>query len=245
MNTTEVINLQDPAVQAFVAKLQELLPVLLKTLATALLFIGIAVSIFLFIDYILRSIAIARIARRRGVALWGLAWIPGFRLITLGGIADDHDRKTVGRKHGFDVLLPVLLFICLAAFALNVYLLKSKVAELSAITLANENDIATVIKVLFSGNTPIRIARIVMLLAGSLLNVFETIAIYKLLESCKRKHTFLNMLLYLILPVARPIILIAVSGSDSDKKKKPLPHYEHEKAPVLEVKTEIQGDFEE
>lgn len=197
---------------------------LLATLGTVMLLIGIASVIYLLIDYILRSLAMARIGHRREIPLWGLAWVPGLRLIVLGGIADDHDKKTVRRRHGYTILLPVLLFIYLVAILVEFLLVKNQAAFiLQALSVASDlNGVLEALRALPGVNAIILVSALAKA-AGSLLTVFRTIAIYKLLESCKRKYTLLNIILYLIVPLAAPIVLIAVSGSDSDRKKKKRP----------------------
>ena len=222
---------------------EELLPnweSLVAALIPKLIIIGVCCLIYLLIDYILRSLAYARIGHRRGIPLWGLAWIPGLRLITLGGIADDHDRKTVGRRHGFRVLLPILLLLCLGAILADIFMLRSEVNEFSQAVLADPQNILEAFSS-FSGGK-LRMALITFAsVVGSLLSIFRTIAIYKLLESCKRKHTFLNMILYLLIPFAAPFVLIAVSGSDSDKKKKK----KHHPRPVIEYEDEEEPQAEQ
>ena len=221
--------LNNPDIQALLSELAKLLPDIIKAVGTALIIIGIIAVVLLIIDYILRSVAVAKVGHRRGIPLWGFAWIPGLRLITIGAIADDHDKKTIRRRHGFRILLPVLFLIFLVAVIVDYVLLKASVASFIKAVTADPNNILQALSSCSGGKTR-SIMRIIACLSGSLLTVFNNIAIYKYIESCKKTHTFADMILYLIVPFAAPIVLLAVSGSDSDKvrKKKRLPPPEEE-----------------
>lgn len=220
--------------EQFISSLQGELSILLAQLGSILVLVSLVGLIYLLIDYILRSLALARIGHRRGIPLWGLAWVPGLRLIVLGGIADDHDRKTVKRRHGFNLLLPILLFISLAAVLINIFMLRAQINTAAQIIAADPNRALEAVTSLSGGKVRILLA-VIASLASSLLVIFKYIAIYKLLESCKKKHTFLNMILYLALPLAAPFVLIAVSGSDSDKKKK-----KHQPREEVEIEAETE-----
>ena len=137
--------------QALLTQLQEKLPEILAAISAVLIVIGIIASVILLIGYILRSAAIARIAHRRGIPLWGLAWVPGLRMITLGGIADDHDRKTIGRRHGFCVLLPVLLFIGLIAIVIDGFMFKAQFESFVKAVTADPNSFFQSLSLLTGG----------------------------------------------------------------------------------------------
>lgn len=226
----QVTSFSEQDLQKLLSELSEIVGPLLAKLGAIFAIAAVIGLVVLLIDYILRSIAIARMGHRRGIPLWGLAWVPGLRLIVIGGIADYHDRKTVKRKHGFNVLLPVLLLINLIAVGLFAYLFKAQISRaVVAFSVSPESGL----QALFSSSFGkwYSLLNLIACLSATLLTVFRNIAVYKVLEACKKKHTIVNMILYLIVPFAAPIVLLAVSGSDSDKKKAKLPPPEEMQEP--------------
>ena len=205
--------------ESLIRSLTEDIPAIIAAFKSVLILLGAVVGVILLIGYILRSVAIARMGHRRHVPLWGLAWVPGLRLIVTGGIADYHDRKTVRRKHGFSVLLPVLFFLWLAALTVYFCLLSANIREVFALLPDAPEAFFAALPSLF-GFSGRSVLYALAILSGGAYRIFYYIAIYKALEACKKKHVFLDMLLYLLVPFAAPIVLIAVSRHDSDRKKK-------------------------
>lgn len=223
--------------EALAAWLEARLQADLASLVTALGIAAILGVALLLIGYILRSLAIARIGHRRGIPCWGLAWVPGLRLITIGQIADYHDKKTLYVKHGFAVLLPVLFFLGLIAGIAETALFSAQIkTALASISSSPE----TFLTALFSQSyaAAYTALSLIAVLSGTLFTVFYYIAIYKVLESCKRRRAFLTMILYVIVPFAGAIVLLAVSGHNSDKKHKSHRHHKEEKE--AEVVTEAE-----
>jgi len=89
-----------------------------RIMAIALIVAGTVAVTVALACYIMQSIAIHRIAKRRDIAASWLAWIPLARNWTLGAIADEYDRRILGRDRRFRIfaliinsLYIILLFI--------------------------------------------------------------------------------------------------------------------------------------
>lgn len=212
-------------------------------LASLLAVLGIALliaGVFMLIGYILRSLAFARMGHRRNIPWWGLAWVPGLRLITIGQLADYHDRKTIRAKHRFSILLPVLFFLGLIAGILEASLFSTQIK--TALASISSSPEATLTALFSQSHAFLYTAlSLISTLSWTLFSAFYLIAIYKVLEACKWHLTILNMILYLIVPFAAPIVLIAISGSDSDRKRHHHHHHHEAKAAdddQIEVETE-------
>lgn len=178
--------------QAFAEQIKALLAPILTTL----LLLAIPVVIYLLVAYILRSIALYKIAHRRHIAAPGLAWVPFVWKYTLGAIADRHDKR-LGYKRRWRIVILVLMVISLVlGIAARVFT-----------------------KTVF-GKPALLIAYCVVMGCASLaLQTCRTICDYKLFESCKPKAAIFNMLFCVLLPIVKPFVLIAICGKDSKKDR--------------------------
>lgn len=74
-------------------------------LVSYLVAIGIGIA-----DYIMSSIALFRIARKRGASLPGLAWVPVVNEWTFGSVVDDFESQK-GSKRKFSIILLILALV--------------------------------------------------------------------------------------------------------------------------------------
>lgn len=82
---------------------------------STLIVLGVAILAFLLINYILRSVSLHKIAKRRHIKGRALAWVPVLWVYVLGAIASRHDKKAVLVKRRWGILLLVTLLVAGAA----------------------------------------------------------------------------------------------------------------------------------
>jgi UDP-N-acetylmuramyl pentapeptide phosphotransferase/UDP-N-acetylglucosamine-1-phosphate transferase len=92
------------------------------------LFIGAAISITM---YILRSIALYKLAARRGLSNPGLAWIPTIGLYRAGTIADDINAREGSRTYYGRMILGGYIFSAVVSNTIGFYYLSSVMSFLS------------------------------------------------------------------------------------------------------------------
>lgn len=180
----------------FIQRLGELLEKIgqfVMTFALVLVIAAAALAVYSLFNYILRSAAIVRIARRRRIKGWGLAWVPLIYTAVLGAIADRHDCDNSGERTGLKVFLPVMTGI---AIVLN---------GLSACLYAVDTRSLPLCVTLLALSVP----------AVPAVFVFKYVAVYKTVESCCPKHTLWVMFIYTFVPFAKPFVLVFVAGADA------------------------------
>lgn len=171
------------------------------------------VLVLVLLGYIFRSVSLYSIAKRRGIANPGFAWVPVAWNWTLGSIADRHDARD-GRNYRWRHLL---LWTALIAFAAGLVVTGSNVEfAADAIEDVFEGDalnqagvfeeIGTMLLTMFIGYAFIGIVTVIK-------TVCECISYFKLFESC-RKRPVLLLILGCIIPFAMPIILLCCRKYD-------------------------------
>lgn len=186
-----------------------------KVFALAYLIILAFAAIFGFVSYILRSISLFDVGRRRGVRFYGLALVPVARAWVSGSIADIHDRK-LGRDYKwrhFLLWFSVAVFVCFIV-VIGVYadLIVKMIAIADYMTEAQMDNMALKF---FSRLFPFVIAA--SLLSG-VTTVLTYICMYKFFESCRPKSTMLFLILSVILPVTYPFFVFACRNWDDGEK---------------------------
>lgn len=173
--------------------------------------VGVAVvGIILFflaaviVLYVFQSLSLYAIARRRGIAHPGLAWVPVAYSWILGSISDQYQYVVRGKVRNFRKLLLILgivsFFLSGAgvlslanflavhhAFQSEFYFLGSGLAQAAAATVAG--------------------------LAAAALAVFQYISLYDLYQSCNPRNSVVFLVLSAVFPVLIPFFLFA------DRKK--------------------------
>lgn len=186
-----------------------------KAFALVYLIILAVAAIFGFVSYILRSISLYDISRRRGVRFHGLAWVPVARAWVSGSIADIHDRKS-GRDYKwrhFLLWFSVAIFVCFIV-VIGVYadLIVKMIAIADYMTEAEMDNMALKF---FSRLIPF--VTVASLLSGAT-TVLTYICMYKFFESCRPKSTMLFLILSMILPVTYPFFVFVCRNWDDGEK---------------------------
>lgn len=168
--------------------------------------IGIAIA-----DYIMTSLSLYTIAKRRGVPNPWIAWIPVASVWTLGDIADEYDGRN-GIKRKWRVILLTLSIIAAAAVIISVLMLIGAISVSAASapryyyyggykSYNVYSNIAGLLIVVY-------IAVIASAGAAAVLGVLKHICLYKVYESAVPEKSAKYMILSLLVPLAGSICLM-------------------------------------
>lgn len=189
--------------------------------------------IFLILTYVLSSISLFKVGKRRGVRLYGLAWVPVAKKWVLGELADAHDGRS-GMDHKWrHVLLwqAVIVFVCCAVCTAFYGWIISEILSNPVMDL---DDLAYVIlDGIGSWSFVIRPAFILFSLLSTAFTVCNYICVYKFYESCRPRSTVLFLLIGLIFSVTFPFFMFACRDWDNGvnikfrKDSLPIPEQDH------------------
>lgn len=166
--------------------------------------IMIAVSIA---AYVLNSLGMYTIAKRRNISNPIFAWIPVANVWLLGAIADDYDEKVKGVKKKSRVLLLSLYLAFCAAFVLLIVGVVVFAIVGATQYYAEETVVAGMIIIMMVGYLAIFAVAIVM-------SVFQYIAYYKLFKSCHPDNAVVYLILSIFISMALPIIIFICRKDD-------------------------------
>lgn len=173
------------------------------------------VLIWGIVSYVLRSLSLFEIGKRRGVRFYGLAWVPVARAWVSGSIADIHDRK-LGRNYKWRHFL---LWSCVAIFVCFIVLIgiyADFLFKLLAIMdYMTEVQLDNMAAKYFTRLVPFVL---VASLLSSVATVLLYICMYKFFESCRPKSTMLFLVLSVLVPIAYPFFVFACRDWDDGVK---------------------------
>ena len=187
-----------------------------QVLAISLLVVAVISLAAAAASYVLNSLAVYRIAKRRGLASPWIAWIPVAKRWTLGAIADEFDRRTVGydrRFRIFNLVVSVLdiftAFIMIAAFG-------AVIETITSIATGDMDEIFEALMVVygsFSGMSSycIYIAILIVCLNG--------IIMFKIYDSLAPKLALIFTLLSVVVPLFGPISLLCMKDKELPKEE--------------------------
>lgn len=150
------------------------------------------------ICYVLSSVALYALAKRRGINHPGYSWLPVGRDWILGNIADDFDVKN-GSNQKFGNTMFTLSATSVAVFFFSVMLVFAIIAKLGYALFIME------VKLVLSSLVFLLI--LIILLIWIAKKAFEVICIYKLFESTVSEKTAKYLLVYFMIPFAGAICL--------------------------------------
>jgi hypothetical protein len=185
---------------------QEMLPFVLGVLIV-LLVVCVALFIFLIVAYILESLGLYTIAKRRGMLHPWLAWIPYGNVWLIGSLSDQYQNVAKGRVRN---RAPLLLVLNLVYTGLYIVM---QVATRFAPYGVSETDASAGIFLLGSAG----LALLVLIPISVLTNVFVFMAMYDVYASCDPKNKVLYLVLSLIPlvnQIARPLFLFLCRNKD-------------------------------
>lgn len=175
-----------------------------------------ALIVYRVVNYFLRSAALARIGRRRHIKAWGLAWVPVLYLYVFGAIADDHDKKNTGCKTGLGVFLPLTFIFSWLCRKGAKWISGARLKDTARAAKQGIEAVRTYLATLNKEVFPICFTLTVLWLVLRLIYViYRYVCAYKIVESCRPKRALWVMLIYALIPFAKPFVLLFVSGGDA------------------------------
>ena len=182
---------------------QEVLPFVLGVLIV-LLVVCVALFIFLIVAYILESLGLYTIAKRRGMLHPWLAWIPYGNVWLIGSLSDQYQNVAKGRVRN---RAPLLLVLNLVYTGLYIVM---QVATRFAPYGVSETDASAGIFLLGSAG----LALLVLIPISVLTNVFVFMAMYDVYASCKPTRATVFLLVSIFVPYAQPFFLFSCRKLD-------------------------------
>lgn len=197
-----------------------------------LLVIAIYGGIFLLvgIEYLFESIAFFKIAQRRLIPNPWLSFIPYAKYWIIGKIVEDYDLKQQNIKRNWAKTLLILVIAGPTVFIISymgLFVTAMCMGVFSA-TVANENAIIGILPILILFYIVLIVAALIM----GALSVLTAICVFKIFESLKPEKAIKYMLLFMIVPLAGPILLFKNRNEGYDYL--PIEEDETEEAPLLE-----------
>ena len=156
-------------------------------------------AVLSLVNYILTSIGLYTIAKRRGISNPFLAWIPIISCWTVGGIAEEYDQKrSIKRNWKLAILTPKMIV------ALSIV---SMIA--SCITLAMQNVFSASDILLSSGIIFFYISYTILVMSGVVASIVSYVCYFKIFESTKTEKALLYLILSMLIPMAMGICLFS------------------------------------
>lgn len=177
-----------------------------ENLALGVIFAFVFIYLLLFgiliATYILQSLSLHTLARRRGIASPWLAWLPYGNYWIIGSLARDYDKQNNIQRRWDKTLLT--LSIVFSASYLIIYFAVIfgtliTMLNMDAATMPEETAVAIVL-VVFSAFIPI-------VIIATALQIITYICFFKIFESTVPDKALKYFLLSLLLPLAQPICL--------------------------------------
>lgn len=165
-------------------------------------FIGLAI-------YILNSLALYKIAKRRKIGCYGLAWLPVLNAWIIGSIADHYDYEVSDKRSNLRTLLLIMTFIMQILFVSLIVGIISLVAT-NIVNNYYYNSELNVLASIYVGNIAIVV---VMAVIGIVYAVFHYIALYKIYKSLKPQNAIMFLVLSIFLRIS-PFLLFAFRNKD-------------------------------
>lgn len=177
-----------------------------ENLALGVIFAFVFIYLLLFgiliATYILQSLSLHTLARRRGIASPWLAWLPYGNYWIIGSLARDYDKQNNIQRRWDKTLLT--LSIVFSASYLIIYFAVIfgtliTMLNMDAATMPEETAVAIVL-VVFSAFIPI-------VIIATTLQIITYICFFKIFESTVPEKALKYFLLSLLLPLAQPICI--------------------------------------
>ncbi|MBR2453709.1 MAG: hypothetical protein IKB35_01765 [Clostridia bacterium] len=164
-------------------------------------------------DYIISSLAMFRIARKRGVSIPWLAWIPIAKEWTFGSIVDDFESEK-GSKRKFRVILLALSLVVLALTALMIIVMVAYIVYVAMVTYGSiiptvGEEIALVIS--------LYIAILPLAFVSTAYGVLYIICLHKLHENIYPEKSIKYAVVSFLVPLGLSICLLKNSKRCEEK----------------------------
>lgn len=177
-----------------------------ESLAVGLVFTLILIYLLLFgvliATYILQSLSLHTLARRRGIASPWLAWLPYGNYWIIGSIARDYDKQNKIQRRWDKTLLTLSIvftasyFIFYLAFIIGVIV---ATLNIDTTVMLEETYVTLIIAFL--------LAMIPIIIVATALQIITYICFFKIFESTVPEKALKYFLISLLVPLAQPICL--------------------------------------
>lgn len=183
-----------------------------------LYFLGL---IFAAVSYVLSSLGLHTIAKRRGIRNPWLAWIPVANTWVMGSISDNYQHVAKGKKR---YRRRVLLGINIAISAFPVIMLISEVVIL-LVDRAASSPLSALPFVSFF------VIWLCMMAFMVLLAVFTYMALYDLYDSCNPDNAVVFLLLSIFISFTQPFFIFSCRKKDEGMFRRKQPYELYQAAP--------------
>ncbi len=180
-----------------------------------MLVIYLLIFAFAVVRYVLESLGMYTIAKRRGIKCPWLAWIPAVNVWILGSISDQYQYlvkgKTKNRRTVLLVLTIITVILSIALSVIAVGMLTELIANAQWLESMSEPQIMEMILVPMLKMSGVSL---VMMGVGIALLVFEFIALYDLYTSCDPRNNVMFLVLSIVFSVTEPFFVFACRKKD-------------------------------
>ena len=169
---------------------------------SAFVFIYLLLFGILIATYILQSLSLHTLARRRGIASPWLAWLPYGNYWIIGSLARDYDKQNNIQRRWDKTLLTLSIVFSASYFVIYLAVIIGvmiAMINMDVATMSEETSLAIVL-VVFSACVPIMII-------ATALQILTYICFFKIFESTVPEKALKYFLLSLLVPLAQPICL--------------------------------------
>lgn len=178
-----------------------------------LVILGVAL-IWSVAAYVLQSLGVHTIAKRRGINRPWLAWIPVGNLWTLGCISDQYQYVAQGKvKNKRKILLGLYIgYLAVYAVYMVAYVLTMvgpMVAEISG-----SSDAMASVGLSMGGMLLMMLVAVAMMGVAITMAVFQYMALYDLYRSCDPDHSVLFLVLDIVVGVTMPFFIFFSRNKD-------------------------------
>ncbi len=199
----------------------------------AVLGVFMAVAGLCIADYVLSSLGLYRLAKRRGVSKPWIAWIPIANSWTVGAVTDDYELRC-GFKRKWRMVLPVLTGIVLVAALLYNIFISGSFAGIMSNYQYMYGQLDNVVGIVVS----LYALLIVMLMSTTVLMACQVVCLFKIYESTVPERAVKYLLLSLLVPLAEAICLFKCSDKGYEKE-----YIEENPESLLEAETLLNEDI--
>ena len=172
-------------------------------------FIFIIIGIVGLVFYVLRSLALYTLAKRRGIAAPGLAWVPVASDYTLGAICDNICSFINVKSYNRFVLLGCRILQMALSGLLIQKSISSSFAIFNATNTAGANPEALATSMMGSATALNALSSLV----GLAYLIFFLISMYRIFQCYKPENAVLYLILGFFIPVLRDIFLFSVRNA--------------------------------
>lgn len=170
----------------------------------AILLLGILGVVLLFglISWILSSVGLHKVAKRRGIAHAWLAWLPVGREWVLGSVSDQYQHLVQGK---ITARRRILLILEVASIVVGiVYVVTTAMAEIMAVADGSVGGVLLAVGIPYLLFLGVYVAMM----------VFFHICNFDLYRSCNPRNAVVFLVLGIVLPVCQPFFYFACRKKD-------------------------------